>query len=73
MSLMVGGLQRQLRIGSSEEEGITSILSTRFTPTEPTLQIQTKAQGQRASGPWQAANPIPAGQQSVWLVAPAGM
>lgn len=70
---MAGGLQRQLQIGSSEEEGISSIRSPRFTPTVQTLQTQTKAQGRRASGPWQAANPIPAGQQSVWLVAPAGM
>lgn len=70
---MAGGLQRQLWIGSSEEEGISSIRSPRFTPTVQTLQTQTKAQGWRASGPWQAANPIPAGQQSVWLVAPAGM
>lgn len=73
VSPTVGGLRRQLRIGSSEEGGITSIPSPRLAPTELTLQIQTKAQGLRASGPWQAANPIPAGQQSVWLVAPAGM
>lgn len=70
---MAGGPRREPRIGSSEEEGITSILSPRFTLTKSTLQIQTKAQGRWASGPWQPANPIPAGQQSVWLVAPAGM
>jgi len=78
--MVAGGLQPSVvywgfaPLGSSpEEERITSILSFCFSPSKSTLQIQTKAQGLWALGPWRAANPIPAGQKSVWLVAPAGL
>ena len=70
MALTVGGPQPQLRIGSSGGEGITSTPPP--SPLHPN-RTDTSGSNKRASGPWQAANPIPAGQQSVWLVAPAGM
>lgn len=55
--------------------GITSIPSARFIPTQSTLESQTKGFGGvgGVGMGWGgcSANPIPAGQQAVWPVAPA--
>lgn len=37
------------------------------------FRFKQKLWGLWASSPWQVANPIPAGQQCVWPVAPAGL
>lgn len=57
--------------------GITSIPSACFIPTQSTLESQTKGFGGLGwvwgwgVGGGCSANPIPAGQQAVWPVAPA--
>lgn len=73
-STVFSGLQR-IRSSGEQSWRVGDYLnpSPCFTPSNSTLQIQTKAQGLWASGPWRAANPIPAGQQSVWPVAPVGL
>lgn len=37
------------------------------------FRFKQRLRGLQASGPQRTANPIPAGQQSIWLVAPAGL